>query len=220
MKNRGVLRSIFWAMLFVVVVLILVAPKNACAVPMQWAIGSGGNGHYYDIIFEGVDWNTARANASASSYLGMSGYLATITSAAENSFILSTFDPLTDSYGWIGGNDVAVEGMWRWADGPEAGIQFSQGTIATPPFNYVNWAAAEPDNAGGVENWAVFQFGNSASVPNGKWGDDPLNGAGQVGVYIVEFSEIPEPATGTLLFLGFALFGGRRVRCSPMHRLV
>ena len=59
--------------------------SGAWAVPIQWTVESGGNGHWYE--FRSVDlygphhWEAARIEAEAAG-----GYLATITSAAENSF--------------------------------------------------------------------------------------------------------------------------------------
>ena len=64
------------------------------AAPVQWTVGSGGNGHWYEFISTSVDWNTARANALASTFLGMQGYLATITSLAENVFVTN--------HSWLG----------------------------------------------------------------------------------------------------------------------
>ena len=49
------------------------------------------NGHYYEeVIFTGGrDWAGAQSAANASSYRGLDGYLATVTSSGENAFIAS-----------------------------------------------------------------------------------------------------------------------------------
>ena len=36
---------------------------SATALPIQWTPASGGNGHWYEVIDEPVDWHTARADA-------------------------------------------------------------------------------------------------------------------------------------------------------------
>ncbi|MFM7568580.1 MAG: hypothetical protein ACKO8O_07765, partial [Betaproteobacteria bacterium] len=55
---------------------------------VQWRVEDGGNGHYYDIIVTPVQsWLTSKAQAEA-----MGGYLASITSAGENSWLFSTFN--------------------------------------------------------------------------------------------------------------------------------
>src|SRR5438105_301360 len=91
------------------------APPLACA----WAAGAvpvldPANGHYYEHIDAGLSWTAARAAALASDFGGRQGYLATVTSADENAFLLSL-----GPYGWLGGSDAAVTDEWRWVDGPE-----------------------------------------------------------------------------------------------------
>lgn len=56
----------------------------------------------------------------------VSGHLATITSAEENEFINTTFNTgMSRQAAWIGGFEPNDDGVWRWAVGPEANIQFS-----------------------------------------------------------------------------------------------
>ena len=61
------------------------------------------------------------------------GYLATITSQAENAFLAERF--LTSSgglpRGWIGGADNDTEGDWLWMDGPEQGVKFYSGATSS-----------------------------------------------------------------------------------------
>ena len=67
----------------------LAISAGADAAPIQWTSGTGGNDHWYDFVLKGglAAWHDARAAALASTNLGMSGYLATVTSAAENGFL-------------------------------------------------------------------------------------------------------------------------------------
>ena len=46
-----------------------------------------GTGHYYERVDIKLDWYQAKADAEARSYLGVSGYLATIASHAGNNFM-------------------------------------------------------------------------------------------------------------------------------------
>src|SRR5438552_3502023 len=79
--------------------------------PVTWSVAAGGNGHSYQVFGApgGISW-------SMSSFIATSagGYLATITSAAENAFVFSLIGgvgPLwtpnaggVGAYGpWIGG---------------------------------------------------------------------------------------------------------------------
>jgi hypothetical protein len=78
------------------------------------------------------------------------GHLATVRSAAEQAWLVSTF---TNPYLWIGANDIAVEGQWAWASGE--------------PITYTNWNIGEPNNLGLNEDAAVIEQG----PPGGLWND-------------------------------------------------
>lgn len=135
------------------------------------------NNHFYQFITApGISWTNAKAAAEQLTFFGMQGYLTTVTSAAENQFILSKIQ----GQGWMGASDEQVEGVWRWMTGPEAGQQFWQGAAGGSVVNglYNNWASGEPNNAGN-EDYAHFLNG-------GQWNDYPLS-LGSIQGYVVEF---------------------------------
>ena len=146
-----------------------------------------GNGHSYQYVAGPVTWSQAQTAAAASSKYGAQGYLATITSQAENDFIATQLK--SDS--WIGASDAAVEGVWRWVTGPESGEQFWQGNGQNAGSNTVNGMYAhwnnpvtggtgqEPNDSGGNEDCAEFYYSN-----NGLWND--LNCSSTLG-YIIEY---------------------------------
>ena len=128
----------------------------------------GRNGHYYQFIYDRVPWQTARTNALAMTYLGLQGYLATPNTAAE--FELLRRKAGNNSF-WLGITDVEQEGCWKYSDGPEANSAFyaAPGTSnCTVTAGYSNWAAGEPNNAYGGENWAMADSG-------GYWNDGPID---------------------------------------------
>ncbi len=186
-----------------VIILSLLLANTAIALPIAFA------GHSYDLISFSGTWADARDDAALQTFLGDAGYLVTITSSAENAFLLSTFDSGSDSFAWIGASDESVEGQWRWVVGPEAGTQFSQGATPTAPFNFANWGPVEPNNDGN-EDFAVFNLGftSGAGTAPGEWGDTKADAAG-VSHYLVEYNVVPEPSTGLLLALGLALLSAR-----------
>ncbi len=176
--------------------------SSVFATPMQWTSAAGGNDHWYDVVANlgvtggaaDIGWNAARSNALSSTFMGMNGYLATVTSAGENAFIAN----LSANAGsaWLGGTDGRVEGQWRWIDGPEAGNLFT----------YTAWAAGEPNNYG-VENYVATNW----SAP-GNWNDlapGGLDSYGGLSHYIVEYSGTPNnvPEPGSLALVGIALSG-------------
>jgi hypothetical protein len=123
------------------------------------------NGHYYRVIDKSINWNNAKTESESLTYNGQPGYLATVTSAEENEFIVS----MTNSYyHWLGGiqPDGSSEpaGGWSWVTGEN--------------WSYSNWNPGEPNNSGG-ENALMY------NTYSGGWND--YNGANTCYGYIVEF---------------------------------
>ena len=110
----------------------------------------------------------------------LTGYLSNITSSAEMAFIQSK---ALGTGLWIGLSDWAVEGTWRWLDGPEAGSLSS----------YFNWGGGEPNN-GGNEDYVRIRS-------DYKW-NDSVNANNTTSPFLVEYNA---PASSTLLRREFSL---------------
>lgn len=139
-----------------------------------------GTGHYYEVVTPDstVRWTTANASAAQDDYFGLQGYLVTITSQAESTYITDKLDGVG---GWLGASDEAEEGNWTWMGGPEAGQQFWDGPAAGNGGNtiggrFANWISGEPNNRGG-EDYAYF-------TADGRWNDVPDF---RKQVYVVEY---------------------------------
>lgn len=162
--------------------------STAMAAAVQW----DGNGHWYEFVATPVTWQQAFEAANASSHLGLQGYLATVTSAGENTFVSSTV--AAGSLAWLGGSDNgAAINEWTWRNGPEAG----------QPFTYTNWNGFEPNNCCGGEdyvhtNWSGTGFWNDHGGPGNP---------GQLNGYVIEYgaAPIPEPESYALLLAGLGL---------------
>lgn len=110
---------------------------------------NAANGHRY-VLLSPAAWFAQQTEAVA-----MSGQLATVRNAAEQSWLVSTFSPFLGSgSAYIGLTDRAVEGGFAWSSGEAS--------------TYRNWASGEP-NGGTNENFVEL---TSASHPAaGKWND-------------------------------------------------
>lgn len=152
-------------------------------------------GHYYEFVSAaGIAWNVAKETAESKNYMGMKGYLATITSEGEQQFAAS----LISGYGWLGGtcdyqyiydkegnriyNSIS-ESLWNWywVTGPEAGTKFydTTGTLT----EYTNWASGEPNNSG--SEYCLHMYNNCL------WNDFNNNNSSISG-YIVEYGGMPD----------------------------
>ncbi len=126
---------------------------------VQWRVQDGGNGHWYQLVLDGhPSWTQAKSQAEQ-----RGGYLATLTSEAENDFARQL--PSGLSAMMLGGfQDLASPnysepaGGWRW--------------VTDEPWNFTNWGAGEPNNASNghgdpgedyLYSWTGFQ--------GFKWGD-------------------------------------------------
>lgn len=168
---------------------------RADAAPIQF-----GSSFYEFVPDEAVSWNAASAAASASTFMGANGHLATVTSASENAFVLGLITPLSTTQGaWLGGA-VDASQQATWAVGPEAGQLFT--------FN--NFGGSEPNN--GPSNVYMNIGLVFAGVATGQWADAAggLSGAGnQIAGYFVEYQvgAVPLPAALPLMLTGLAGFG-------------
>jgi len=173
---------------------------TASAAPVQWTIGSGGNGHFYEGVLFGADINWPQAKTEAEN---RGGYLATITSGAEGDFLVNSVIPsdsfwqvdtrgpaFTDLFGpWIGGTQPTgspePSGNWQWITGES--------------FSPALWALGEPNN-GNDEMYLHFygKFGVKENTWNDYRNDNPAGG-GNIRSFVVEYDAIPEPATTALV---------------------
>jgi hypothetical protein len=133
------------------------------------------NQHTYQVVNDDVTWETARAAAEAAG-----GYLATMTSAAENGWLTTTFGASSLNLHWIGGfqpeGSDEPDGGWRWVTG-EA-------------FSYDNWSGGEPNNVDDDE-WVIGfndQTTADGSTWNDAWSGEVLRG------YVIEWDAPNVPA--------------------------
>jgi hypothetical protein len=140
----------------------------------QWTTAAGGNDHLYEYVLSpGITWSAANTAAQAASFAGLPGNLASVSTAAENTFIagLQGRMGLADLRAWIGLFDATGDFSWTWTDG-------------TAPGFFI-WGVNEPNNVG-RERW-VEMFSGGAWNNNVDAGDPVFPPQG----YIVEYARPP-----------------------------
>ena len=162
-----------------------------------------GTMHYYHALTApgGVTWLAARDLAQDSG-----GYLATLTSQAENDFVFGLVDSSAYWYErpgsgalagpWLGGYQLPgtpePDSGWRW--------------VTSEPFGFQDWSPGEPDNAGDED---ALHFGESAGVRVPTW-DDAGSLDGSIRGFVRELSA--DTTTVGLLqndsaaFIGYTMF--------------
>lgn len=163
---------------------------------VQWTSGPAANGHYYAIT---PSSSTSAAEQSYAASLGAN--LVSIGSAEEQAFLNAVFG--TSTQYWIGFNDAAQEGTWKWTDR-------SSGTwSAASPGIFTFWAPGEPNDYAASslsEDYAVMNWNVS-----GQW-NDIFATESRFG--IIEATSIPEAGHAGLaagaLVLATGLCAARR----------
>ena len=146
---------------------LVVGGRPRVALAVDDAVWNPATGHWYAYVDASTpsDWNTCTEAAAAAG-----GHLATITSPEEHSWILDNLGIAGRPAAWLGATDSGTEGTWTWIGGES--------------WSFANWAAGEPGDSAGTENWL-------AMASDGTWTDEPatLLLAG----YIVEWDSDPNP---------------------------
>ena len=186
---------------------------NETKIPADATVTNGPNGHYYMYVpypdsydpvvnKDDMDWIKAYNDAKKTSYLGMKGYLATITTEFENQLLKK----ISTQGAWSGGTRVLTSSNQKIQD--PSSLSLSALASTTPasktealaafywtcgPENgqavnaaYTNWASGEPSSSyygGEYESYMQINFGTSQT-----WNDLSRNYTnGHVHGYFVEF---------------------------------
>lgn len=194
-----------------IVCLLILVTSAAVATPVQWIEKVGGNGHWYEYVPTALlDWGEARDAAASSSWQGLRGYLATITSAEESAWVSGNV--VIGMKTWLGGyQDRSAADYsepasgWRWITGEtwsytNWGIMQGQYITTTEPTN-----DALPSNpsVNDEEDWLELAtaYTNSPVAWNDttytSWHSGQRNSSG----YLVEYA-IPEPSSILALLCG------------------
>ena len=191
--------------LWIGVAVVLGWGSGASAVPIEWTVASGGNGHFYEVVTTQMSWDAGRAYAES-----QGGYLATIRYASEQQFIIDHIMAVQsvpyDAVKLGGYQDTSSpdfsepDGGWQWVTGEE--------------WSYTNWSPGEPNDCCPVgENYLSLHHVASGSNAY-SWNDNvSLSHVPLLIEYGTPGEPIPEPSTALLLGIGLsALAATRRKR--------
>ena len=134
------------------------------------------NSHTYAITSSAMTFAEAKAAAAE-----LGGYLTTINTLEENTFLTSRFYGTYGNAIWIGANDIAEEGTWLWDNGTTSGDDNLTDTICNAPSGDCTpsnakwadnttrkWNGGEPNDSGGEDCANITNA-------NGFWNDLPCS---------------------------------------------
>ena len=171
------------------------------------------NGHVYEYVSGSFPFSAARSGALSSSYEGEDGYLVTITSADEQSFVNNN---TTAKNIWTGLSDESSEGTWYWLDGPEKDevIWIGEEDGAPQGGNYTNWCVGtEPNNWGSGEDYMVTNWSGGSCWND--YGPPATAGAGSSEGYLIEYGTWSNPASSTFNFTTNKQISLTQVKVNP-----
>jgi hypothetical protein len=168
------LRSSLLVFSLITFLLVFIEPGNALTF----------NDHDYTVITGNYSWE------EANSYLPEGYHLATVTSLAEQNFLVNNLlAEYTGEY-WLGAfqkpGNAPTEG-WQW--------------VTDEPWAFENWAPNEPNDWNGIAEdhlgiWSRYDW---------QWNDE--HGRANINGFIAESAPIPTPEPTTILLLGSGLVG-------------
>ena len=157
------------------------------------------DGHYYQVVIANkISWEAAKAAAEQRTFQGVQGHLATIGSAAEDTFVhqlrqqvLNAPHPsLNGTELWVGGFQVPCATTmpepgcgWMWLNGQS----IAPTNMATP---YTNWQNGEPNNLQRKPDSLTRATEDFLAIGlNGVFGWNDEGALANVWGYIVEYGE-------------------------------
>ena len=167
--------------------LLFATPLNSHAQPIEWPVSEGGNGHFYELILTAdVDtWDQAHFSCINSSHEGFRGHLVTITSQAENDWMLNTvIFPYSPGHtvffmgGWNAGllDDTDLNEQWFWITGEE--------------WDFEAWATGEPGSFREKVLSLLHQWFDNPLIQGTGWNNLQYSYPNNNG-YIIEYDDLP-----------------------------
>ena len=174
---------------------------------VQWTVGSGGNGHWYQLVIDpGLTYDQAKTAAAGLTYADpntkqvLQGSLLVLDNSDYTAEFNFTFDKVFTPYlpanqrsYWIGASSpTGNSGDWTWING------------STVPKTTTDGWAIDHFEGPGREGATYYDTGDRRVY-------DYLASASSLAEgYVVEYQSVPEPASLALIALGGLLMLPRR----------
>jgi hypothetical protein len=151
MKKALMLLSLFLLSLAAPLISPAQAESSESMAVLHTAVNPANNNTYH--LLTASSWEDAASYAQS-----LGGFLVTVDDAEENQWVVETFANWDNQsrHLWIGLNDAAEEGVYRWADGT--------------PFFYRAWGEDQPSE-GGDEDYVHIAGTNMGNIDPGTWND-------------------------------------------------
>ena len=184
---------------------VVAAAGVASAAPVQWDLGVGGTGKWYDRIdTQGtLAYAQAKAAAETLTFNGIQGQLLVMNGSdpvgeqnwVRDNVVRTAGLPTASTIYWVGATRSDAIGEprenWTWLDGSSVSATLT----ATWTVDFFEGAG---EYAAGFHNGYGFDFGDYRQ-------DDPAN---RMGGYIVQY--VPSPGSLALMCVGGLVVGRRR----------
>lgn len=163
-------------------------------------VTDSSSGHHYWLPSGTLSWPAARDAAAALTYNGLTGYLVTITSSTENTFVSAStgatthYIAATSEISYVNpllpddeqyGSESELRGIYHWGAGPEAGDRVTD----------IPWFPGEP-NGLAAERCLLTNWFPTPEFGPGLWNDGACTTPDR---YVVEFGGIGTE-TGPVVF--------------------
>lgn len=185
---------------------ITLAPPLAKAGPLvQWSIEDGGNGHFYELVGNYLDanqrwsWQDSKTMAEGLFHLGAQGHLATIASAAENQFLISTFHNANPWPTWLGLTDNEAFGGFESFGQPNPQVD-GWVWVTGEPVTFTGWWPGSPDQTGDEDFALMGSLYGDHHLWNDSHGSDHAP-------FFVEYESSPVPDRTPFAMTAVALLG-------------
>ena len=165
-----------------------------CRVGAELDVLDGGDDRFLELLLVGVsalqDFGDEGSGLAAE---GAQGYLASVTSSEENTFVSDLIDAEANGWVWNSSQNNGFFGPWIGGYQPD-GTNWAW--TSGESWGYTAWESGQPTNSGGEQNYVHYYVDLSQSqdptADSPTW-NDYSDTADKVFGYVIEYNANPVP---------------------------